>query len=200
MSKAPLETRKLILSAADELFYAEGFYPVSVDAIAEKAGVTKRTLYYHFRSKDDLIAAYLQERDRPTLYRYQKWAGESGSIAERMDRVFDKLAQAARSRTWRGCGFIRAVGELANMPGHPAVQIAREHKLRFEAWLLERLEAEGRPDAKRLSQALMILIDGTITQMLLHRSPVYADAARLAARAILTQSTPQKPKDVTPVA
>ena len=63
-------TRRDILAAADELFYGEGFRSVSVDEISAKAGITKKTLYYHFRSKDELIAAYLEARDRPTLERF----------------------------------------------------------------------------------------------------------------------------------
>ena len=59
-------TRERILTAASKLFYAEGIRAVGVDAVAEKAGLTKRTLYYHFRSKDDLVAAY--RRARPTQY------------------------------------------------------------------------------------------------------------------------------------
>ena len=68
-------TRRDILAAADELFYGEGLRSVSVDEISAKAGITKKTLYYHFRSKDELIAAYLEARDRPTLERFQRWAG-----------------------------------------------------------------------------------------------------------------------------
>jgi AcrR family transcriptional regulator len=64
-------TRRRRLEAADELFSDAGVRAVGVERIAEKAGVTKRTLYYHFRSKDDLIAAYLAERDAPTTERYR---------------------------------------------------------------------------------------------------------------------------------
>ncbi|TGV79729.1 TetR/AcrR family transcriptional regulator, partial [Mesorhizobium sp. M00.F.Ca.ET.149.01.1.1] len=65
MSEKPNPTRKRLVDAATRLFYAEGIGRVSVDAVAEKAGLTKRTLYYHFKSKDDLIAAYLDARDQP---------------------------------------------------------------------------------------------------------------------------------------
>jgi DNA-binding transcriptional regulator YbjK len=58
-------TRERIISAASSLFYNEGIRAVSVDAVAAKAGLTKRTLHYHFRSKDDLVAAYLP-RSRST--------------------------------------------------------------------------------------------------------------------------------------
>ena len=62
MSEAPSPTRKRIVDAATKLFYAEGIGRVSVDAVAEKAGLTKRTLYYHFASKDDLIASVWKGR------------------------------------------------------------------------------------------------------------------------------------------
>jgi AcrR family transcriptional regulator len=80
-----MNTRDRILEAADELFYRDGIRSVSVNTIAEKAGVTKRTLYYHFRSKDDLIAAYLEARNEPTLSRYRRWFDEfDGTVAERI--------------------------------------------------------------------------------------------------------------------
>ena len=59
------DTRERIIAAASKLFYSDGIRGVSVDAVAAKAGLTKRTLYYHFRSKDDLVAAYLAA-PRPT--------------------------------------------------------------------------------------------------------------------------------------
>jgi AcrR family transcriptional regulator len=63
MPRSAIPTRERIVSAATKLFYGEGIRRVSVDAVAAKAGVTKRTLYYHFKSKDELVAAYLAARD-----------------------------------------------------------------------------------------------------------------------------------------
>jgi AcrR family transcriptional regulator len=115
-----MNTRDRILEAADELFYREGIRSVSVNTIAEKAGVTKRTLYYHFRSKDDLIAAYLEARNEPTLSRYRRWFDEfDGTVAERIAGMFGRLAGWAKSPRWKGCGFARAAAELAGAPGIP---------------------------------------------------------------------------------
>ena len=72
MARDSTATRARIVDAAVGLFYGEGVRSVSVDAVAEKAGVTKRTLYYHFKSKDDLVAAYLEARDQPTLALYAR--------------------------------------------------------------------------------------------------------------------------------
>jgi AcrR family transcriptional regulator len=185
MARDPRITRQNILAAADELFYAEGLRSVSVDEIAAKAGITKMTLYYHFRSKDELIAGYLEARDRPTLERFQQWAGDEGTVAERLERMFRRLGRLAKSPAWKGCGFVRAIGELANVPGHPAIRIARAHKSNVEKWLSDSLATEGRQDCDALARELMILVDGAVTQMLLHRDSSYARAAGRAAHAIL---------------
>src|SRR3569623_2126961 len=120
MTETARTTREQIIMAADQLFYAGSVAAVSMDRIAERAGVTKKTLYYHFRSKDDLLAAYVAARDTVVIERYRNWAGTSGSVGERMERMFGHLARWAVDPRWRGCGFTRVICELAALPGHPA--------------------------------------------------------------------------------
>jgi len=128
MSRDSRETRRRLIEAADALFYSEGVRSVSVDRVAERARVTKRTLYYHFESKDELIAAYLAARDAPQLQRVQAWFSESrGPIVERVKTMFRRLGEAARDPRWRGCAFARTAVELAGLPGHPARAVASEH-------------------------------------------------------------------------
>jgi AcrR family transcriptional regulator len=181
-------TRNQIIAAADELFYSQGLHAVSVDAVAEKAGVTKKSFYYHFQSKDDLIGCYLDARDRPTVDRFKEWAGSEGSVADRMARFFSKLAKASQRPRWNGCGFMRAVAELADLPGHPAITAARTHKARCEQWLLEMVKEEDHSDAKTIARALMVLIDGAVSQILIHRDGKYALSAGLAARLLLSKA------------
>jgi AcrR family transcriptional regulator len=122
-------TRERIILAASKLFYAEGVRGVSVDAVAAQAGVTKRTLYYHFKSKDELTAAYLESRDQPNLALFKRWFAETeGGAAAKVRGIFDNLARAARHPKWKGCGFLRTSAELANLPGHPAMKIGAAHK------------------------------------------------------------------------
>ncbi|HWT96498.1 MAG TPA: helix-turn-helix domain-containing protein [Terriglobales bacterium] len=188
MPRDGLLTRTQIVAAADELFYSQGLHAVSVDAIAEKAGVTKKTFYYHFTSKDELIGSYLDARDRPTVDRFKLWAGSEGSVADRMTRFFAKLGKASQGPRWNGCGFLRAAAELANMPGHPALTAARNHKARCEQWLLDMVTEEGHADAKPIARALMVLIDGAVSQLLIHRDAKYAISAGLAARSLLSKN------------
>lgn len=180
-------TRERILQAAGKLFHRDGIRTVSVDAIAEKAGVTKRTLYYHFRSKDDLIAAHLQARDEPNLALFKRWFEETeGDIAEKVAGIFRHLAQSARNAKWKGCGFLRTSFELINLPGHPALVAARAHKKRVEGWLGSIFtEAGAGNDALPLARRIMLLLDGAFAVVLLHRDPSYMEtAAETAARLI----------------
>ncbi len=186
MAKDAKKTKDRILDAANRLFYAEGIRAVSVDAIAEKAGLTKRTLYYHFRSKDDLVTAYLESRDQPNLKLFAKWFEEAdGTLADKIQALFSNLGRSARHPKWKGCGFLRTAAELANMPGHPAVQVGAAHKLKFEAWLTEVISADGRDNGAQLARQIVLLMDGAFSTMLIHRDPAYVDAAGTAAAALV---------------
>lgn len=184
-----ISTRERIIEAAGKLFHAEGIRAVSVDAVAEKAGLTKRTLYYHFRSKDDLIAAYLEVRDQPNLALFQRWFAEAdGDIGDRVRSIFTRLAASANRPGWKGCGFLRTSVELVNMPGHPAMIIGRAHKKRVEAWLASAFaEAGVTASAQELARQVILLLDGAFSVVLLHRDPSYlVSAGDAAARLIRT--------------
>src|SRR3954463_4552008 len=165
-------TSERIVAAASKLFYGEGIRRVSMDAIAEKAGVTKRTLYYHFKSKDDLVAAYLHGRDQPSLALFERWFAETeGGLADKTRGIFLNLARSARHPKWKGCGFLRTTAELASMPGHPAIKIGARHKKKFEEWLRATFSAAGIAQASQLARQILLLLDGSFAVVLLHRDP-----------------------------
>ncbi len=186
MPRRPDATRDKILDAANRLFYGKGIRAVSVDAVAEKAGITKKTLYYHFRSKDDLIAAYLAARDQPNLAAFAKWFEEAdGSLADKVQALFVNLARSARSPKWKGCGFLRTAAELADLPGHPAVKVGAGHKKKVERWLAERIASAHPADAELRARQIVLLMDGAFSLMLIHRDVAYIEAAGLAARMLV---------------
>src|SRR5690606_35540225 len=95
-------TRERIIRAANELFYKSGIRAVSVDAIAARAGVTKKSLYYHFASKDELVEAYLVSRDQPNLAQFRRWYQEAdGDVADRIGGIFRAIALVAGRRRWK---------------------------------------------------------------------------------------------------
>ena len=195
MARSGIPTRERIISAANALFYNDGIRRVSVDAVAAKAGVTKRTLYYHFKSKDDLVAAYLVARDQPNLALFRQWFSETkGGLPAKVEAIFRNLARSARHPKWKGCGFLRTSAELANMPGHPAIKIGAAHKKKFEEWLRATFEAEGIADPLRLARQILLLLDGSFAVVLLHRDPGYLETAGEAAHALIEAALPVRGK------
>ena len=166
-----------ILAAADRLFYAQGIRAVGVDAVAAEAGVSKRTLYNHYPSKDDLIAAYLTAR-------FRHIAPSDAPAREQILGLFDYLERRFAEGSFRGCPYINAVTEIGD-PKHPAAAIAVRFKEQRRLWfraLLERLGAK-KPDA--LATQLQILSEGALTGALVRGDPSLARAARDAAQVLL---------------
>jgi AcrR family transcriptional regulator len=188
------ETKRRIIDAAYELFYKGGFARVGVDDIAEAAGVTKRTLYYHFDSKDALVAAVLEVQNALMLTRMQRWARRaSGNPATVVEKLFAEFAAWARRPGWRGSGFTRAAMEFAHLPGHPARVAARRHKAAVESWLAEELDGNRTGAARQLARQIMLLIEGCHSLILIHGDASYADAAAEAARLLVHRHRTAKP-------
>ncbi|MGD9924106.1 MAG: TetR/AcrR family transcriptional regulator, partial [Pseudorhodoplanes sp.] len=134
-------TRQRIIDAAYECFWRAGYARTSLDTIADRAGVTKRTLYSYVRSKDDLLAAVMSHHDALAAQRLKR-------IGDRMPIDRDGLIEsffgqlsgwASATPRWSGSGFTRLVVELADLPGHPARALARRVKGATETWLAGRL-------------------------------------------------------------
>jgi AcrR family transcriptional regulator len=194
MAPPQATTRERIVAAASRLFYSDGIRAVSVDAVAAKAGVTKRTLYYHFSSKDDLVAAYLAARDQPNLALFKRWFDETeGTLPDKVQGIFRHLADSARHPKWKGCGFLRTSAELANMPGHPAIRIGVAHKKKFEDWLRTAFEAGGIDDGSQLARQIVLLLDGSFAVVLLQRDPSYMETAGAAGFSLVKAALPALP-------
>lgn len=182
-----------VLDAASELFYTRGINAVGVDLIAKRAGVTKKTLYDRYGSKDALITAYLRERDE----RWRAWleaelertAGDAGP-AERILATFDALASWAVRESPRGCSFVNAAAELPD-PGHPSRAVIIGQKRWLRDYLLDMCRAAGasRPDA--LADELALMHEGANIMIGLGvlKDPV-ATVRRLAEQALLRAGVP----------
>jgi AcrR family transcriptional regulator len=195
-------TRRRILDAAYALFYKKGFTRVSVDDIAERAGLTKRTLYYHFPSKDDLLAAVFEFHHQFALERIREWGDRlTGDTGAMLDALFADLAAWAAKPRWSGPGYTRLVMELADLPGHPARAIASRHKAAVEDWLATELARRRVKAAKERARELVLLLEGTTALMLIYGDPaVAASAAAAAKRLILPRQSKRNPKKQRPAA
>jgi AcrR family transcriptional regulator len=166
-----------ILETADRLFYLQGIRAVGVDTIAAEIGISKRTLYNHFPSKDALIAAYLQRRfvaPRPS----------DKSPVEQILGTFDSLERRFSAKDFRGCPFVNAVAELGS-EDQSVRKIAIAFKESRRLWFRDLLVQLGTSDAEGLATQLTLLVDGSIAQDLVRNDPAMARAAREAAAVLL---------------
>jgi AcrR family transcriptional regulator len=174
------------LEAAYKLLYRGGFSRVSMDSIALSAGVTKRTVYYHFDSKDSLTAAVLERQQTRALSLIRKWVGKSERHpSEFVLKLFRELEKWASRPIWLGSGFSRLTMELADMPGHPARVAAHRHKKSVEDWVADELATLGVADEGRTARQIVLLLEGSVTLTLIHRDCAYIRAAGEAAVRLL---------------
>ena len=186
MSDKASATRDRILETAYRLFYQQGFSRVSVDAIASAAGVTKRTVYYHFTSKDEIAGEVLKAQHRHLIEEFNGWLDDDLETASDLVlRLFERLEGWARAPGWLGSGYSRVTAELADLKGHPARVAARDHKREVEGWLAKELAVRGKEQPKQAAAALMVLIEGSMSLALIHDDPAYFSTAKVAALKVL---------------
>jgi AcrR family transcriptional regulator len=157
-----------------------------MDEIAAATAVTKRTLYYHFESKDQLLAAVLETQHRLALDAFRTFADNlAGSPEQIVEKLFRDLAVWSDRPRWAGSGFTRLVIELADLPGHPARAIARRHKALLEAHFAELLTRAKVMRPRETAREIWLLSEGAISLILVHRDRTYAAAAAAAAKKLL---------------
>jgi AcrR family transcriptional regulator len=179
-----------ILETADRLFYGQGIRAVGVDTIAAEIGISKRTLYNYFPSKDELIVAYLSRRLQPA-------APSNLPPVQQILGNFERLERTFASGVFRGCPFVNAVAELKE-PAHAANKIAlafkEQRRISFRD-LLIRLEVD---DPDTLALQLQLLADGAIAAALVRGDPKVAGTARKAACVLLAAAGVKLPADSRP--
>jgi AcrR family transcriptional regulator len=173
-----------ILDTASELFYERGIRAVGVDAIAERAGVTKVTLYKQFGSKDGLVTEYLRARDERWRASLRDVTDRHTAPRDRLLAVFDAYAEWLMGDRLRGCAFVNAAVELAD-PEHPALGVAREHKAALRRHLMDLATDAGSPRGQAVADEMLLLLDGAAVATVLGRTLAPLDAAREAARRLL---------------
>ena len=189
MRRSAAQTRLHILDAAYGLFWRQGFLRVSMDEIAACAGITKRALYLHFRSKDALMAATLAYSSELALERLRQFHRPVSTGDELIESYFAQLREWAKKPRYSGGGFTRAVVELADLRGHPARAIARKHKSAVEKWLADELASTGVLAPGDRAREVMLLTEGAMALMLIHSDLGWVDLATQAAKRLL--QTPQ---------
>jgi AcrR family transcriptional regulator len=174
-----------IAALAAEQFHEHGITATGVDSLSRAAGISKRTLYERFGSKDGLIAAAYEALDRPIFEMFTASVeAQTDDPRAQLEAFFTQLEPLVRSPQFRGCPFSNAVAELAD-PSHPAHGVVRRHKDRIRRWILSRAKAAGAANPDQLSRQLMLVFAGVQSEALLERSPRPARDARDLAHALI---------------
>jgi AcrR family transcriptional regulator len=180
-----LDTRERLLTAAGALFYEHGITATGVDTVVRVSGVSKPTLYAHFGSKSELVAAVLEQRHARRAEELEAWVERTDDVLERPLAVFAWLGDWYGRDGARGCGFLNAAAELPDRDDAARLVVSREKR-----WLLElliRLVGDaGLREPERLASQLLLLVDGVGGRVLAEGPQIAPDVVAEATQAAAT--------------
>lgn len=154
-----LRPRERLLRVAADLFYREGIHAVGVDRILAEAGVTRATMYRHFKGKEVLVEAYLGLEDETIRGYFREAAATAGPDADMLELVIDGIAEDIARYHTRGCPFINAAAEYP-APDSPVRQLIAQHRNWFRGALQE--AAGGRDNPEQVAASLVLLRDAAL--------------------------------------
>jgi AcrR family transcriptional regulator len=152
--------RDKVFEVAADLFYRKGVRAVGVDAIVKQADFAKISLYRSFPSKDDLVVAYLEERNAAFWRQWDEaFARYRDDPRAQLHAIMSYLAQRTGQPGYRGCPFINYCAEFPEV-SHPGRRVAESNKREMRRRFAEIAEALGAPRPKQLADSLLLLVDG----------------------------------------
>jgi AcrR family transcriptional regulator len=187
MTAVPLSARDRLIAATTELTYANGIQATGVDAIAREAGVTKRTLYQHFRSKDELVGSALAALDEPAMNALRSAVDRRIAKGSRpLAALFDVLERTFQQRQFRGCAFLSAGQEMRDAD-HPVRAAVRAHTDKRRAYIKELVRAEGADDV--VGDSVVLLVEGAFALAASRRESAALGRARRGAELLLKRQS-----------
>ncbi len=182
--------REQLIETALKLFARQGFHAVGIDTILEQSGVAKKTLYNHFKSKEELILAvlrYYDERFRNHFMRAVE--AKTPDPVQRLSALFDVAEDWFRQDDFHGCLFVGAAGEYPE--ADTAIrQTCKESKKSVFGFITKLAAEAGAQNPDRLAQQLVLLLEGAVSMAKIHRSPVSAAQAKEAAQPLIKNALP----------
>jgi AcrR family transcriptional regulator len=178
-------TRTRILNSASRLFYRKGVRAVSMDDVAQDAGVTKVTVYQHFPSKNALLLDTLRSRHQERQEMLVKYLEGTAHLppAQRLVSIFGWMYERWTRGGWRGCPFVNAATEMATETD-VVRKVAFESKVALRS-MLRQLAADAEiSDPEEVADALLLLIEGATTMAMLGKDPKVALRAKAIALSI----------------
>lgn len=177
--------RDELVRKALQVFYRNGFNATGMDMLVAETGISKTSMYKHFRTKEDLILAVLRLRDeqfRNWLYRRMEELGDTPQ--EQLAAMFDALGEWFQEPGYRGCMFIKASAEYQDKT-HLIHKQSADHKRMLEMHFVELCKKAGFSDPETIARQLLILKEGAIVSAHLGHTENPALDAKKAALCII---------------
>lgn len=177
--------RDELVGKALRVFYANGFHATGMDRLVEETGISKTSMYKHFRRKEDLILAALERRDADFRgWLFARMAALGKTPRGQLLALFDALGEWFAEPGFKGCMFVKAASEFQDAKDPIHAQAAAHKALLFAH--LKTLAAEaGAGDAARLARQLLILKEGAIVTAQVEGRREAAAEAKAAAAVLL---------------
>ncbi len=192
----PSARRDHLLNTALTLFSEHGFHGTGIDRILAEAGVSKKTLYNHFRSKDELILAVLRQKDSTFRNQFMRTVEQRGQTPrDRLTAVFEVAEDWFEEPAFFGCLFISAVGEYSEA-GTAIHDTCRDYKRMMREFITGLARDAGAADPDALGGQLALLLDGATVTAQISGPQEAARTARQAASALIACALDGAPKTV----
>jgi AcrR family transcriptional regulator len=177
--------RDELVQKALQAFYQHGFQATGMDMLVTKTGISKTSMYKHFRTKEDLILAVLRLRDEQFRnWLYRRMEALADTPRQQLIAMFDALEEWFDEPGYRGCMFIKASSEYQDAD-HVIHQQSADHKRLLERHMTELAEKAGLTDPGGLARQLLILKEGAIVTAHLGHTDNPAKDAKAAAIQLL---------------
>ena len=189
----PLSKRDQLLQTALELFAREGFHATGVDRIVEESGVTKKTLYAHFGSKEDLIVAVLREYEGKFRAQFFEEVEEQAKTPKgRLLGLFDVAERWFSTSSFHGCLFINAIGEYSE-PTTSIRSVCQEYKGFVKGYIQDLCEKLPVLHATHLAEELALLLEGATVTVQVSQNPKAAQIAKRIAKVLIDKAIQPSP-------
>ena len=180
------DVRDRILATASDLFYQHGIRAVGVDLVVEKAGVAKTSLYRHFRTKDDLVVAFLQRMDEEFWKTWDEVSQQHPDDGRaELKAQLEWIGERVNQPDYRGCPQLNIAAEYPEL-GHPARKFAKEHKREMRRRLKNIAEKLKSADPDQLAGQLAVLINGAFVSTPMYKPGEATTLLQRAADALIS--------------
>lgn len=176
-----------ILDVSSRLFYEQGYNTTGINQIIEEAGIAKASLYHHFPSKNDLLHAYLEEKDKSWFQQLDTFLERFSDAPSKLLALFDFRIKRQLDQHFGGCAFVKASVELPDTADKASeiVSAHKEHFKRYIKTLVKQLQGQHLLSPDQLSDTLYLLMEGAIVDAQIMKSKTSLSKAKKIAQQLL---------------